>query len=127
MPALNFKPQFVPFILDGRKTHTIRATRKYPVKAGDTLYLYTGLRHKGAKLLMAVECVKAEQIEILAVAQRAPSTALNFMITISGQVLDVSEKEALARRDGFRDFAEMMSFWDGRLPFSGQIIHWKKR
>ena len=123
MPALNFKPQFVPFILDGRKTHTIRATRKYPVKQGDTLYLYTGLRHKGAKLLMEVPCVRVEEIRITRSLYRGIAS---FHIYIGGQMLAPDEKESLAVRDGFSDFAEMMNFWDGRLPFHGQIIHWKK-
>ncbi len=44
MGLYNFKARFVPFVLDGSKTHTIRAKRRYPAKPGDTLYLYTGLR-----------------------------------------------------------------------------------
>lgn len=42
------------------------------------------------------------------------------------QRLDVNEVEALARRDGFADFAEMMTFWSGRLPFYGHIFHWRR-
>jgi hypothetical protein len=25
-----------------------------------------------------------------------------------------------------RFFADMIKFWDGKLPFEGQIIHWRK-
>lgn len=45
--------------------------------------------------------------------------------------LSDDEKRALAWRDGFRSydefsaFAEMMVFWEGRLPFEGHIIHWR--
>lgn len=50
MGLYNFQKRFVPFILSGAKTHTIRALRAHPDKPGDTLHLYTGLRQKGAKL-----------------------------------------------------------------------------
>lgn len=64
MGLYNFQARFVPFILAGAKTHTIRAVRANPDKPGNTLHLYTGLRHKGARLLMRVPCVKVEEIEI---------------------------------------------------------------
>jgi hypothetical protein len=47
-------------------------------------------------------------------------------VAIGGVELDPSEREALARRDGFPDFATMLEFWAGRLPFKGHIIHWRK-
>jgi len=42
----NFRERFAPFILSGKKTHTIRAVRIHPDKPGNILYLYTGLRTK---------------------------------------------------------------------------------
>ena len=49
MGLYNFKPQFVPFILNGTKAHTIRAIRKDGLvdEPGDTMFLYTGLRQRG--------------------------------------------------------------------------------
>lgn len=32
----------------------------------------------------------------------------------------------LARRDGFDGFAEMMQYWDGKLPWYGHIFHWRR-
>jgi uncharacterized protein YqfB (UPF0267 family) len=43
MGLYNFQPRFVPFILSGEKTRTIRSVRKNPDKPGDMLYLYRGL------------------------------------------------------------------------------------
>jgi hypothetical protein len=40
--------------------------------------------------------------------------------------LDAAEREQLARRDGFESFAEMMAFWDGKLPWYGHIFHWRR-
>ena len=116
MGLYNFQRRFVPKILAGEKTHTIRAVRANPEKPGNILHLYSGLRHKGAKLLMRVPCVKVEEIEI----------DVDQSIKIDGQLLSTDECEALARRDGFRDFLEMQEFWDGRRPFRGHIIHWRK-
>lgn len=115
MGIYNFQSRFVPKILSGEKTHTIRSVRANPDRPGNLLHLFTGLRQKGAKLLMRVPCVKVEEIEI---------TPLG--VKIDDVVLDASEEEALARRDGFANFAEMMSFWEDRLPFRGHIIHWRK-
>jgi hypothetical protein len=117
MGLYNFQKRFVPKILAGEKTHTIRAIRANPDKPGNTLHLYTGLRQKGAKLLMRVPCVKVEDILITP----------GHVVRIGGEYLAGDECEALARRDGFDSFAEMMQFWDGRLPFQGQIIHWLNR
>lgn len=122
MGLYNFQPRFVPFILSGEKTHTIRATRANPDKPGNTLHLYTGLRHKGAKLLMRTPCVKVEEIEI---QDGIFFDENHASVTIDGIKLDRSEREALAVRDGFPNFEEMIQFWRGRLPFKGQIIHWR--
>lgn len=122
MGLYNFQPQFVPLILSGSKNHTIRAKRANPDKAGNTLHLYTGLRHKGAKLLMRVPCVKVEEITIDACGHECNCDGT---IEIDGVELSESEREALAKRDGFEDFNSMLDFWAGRLPFKGHVIHWK--
>lgn len=117
MGLYNFKAQFVPKILAGEKTHTIRATRANPDKPGNTLHLYTGLRQKGARLLMRAECTKVKGIAI----DRAGH------IAIDGIQLSGDEEDRLARADGFESYIAMMEFWVGRLPFEGQIIHWRKQ
>ena len=122
MGLYNFKKQFAPFILEGSKTHTIRAMRAHPEKPGNMLHLYTGLRQKGATLLFRAPCVKVEEIEIEEIAEILQVPV--HVVRVDGESLDRGECEALARRDGFRDFTEMMKFWDGRLPFKGHIIHW---
>lgn len=129
MGLYGFKKQFVPFILSGEKTHTIRARRANPDKPGNTLHLYTGLRQKGARLLMRVPCVKVEEIEIRETGHRYSAKLTDVAIRIDGVELDQGEMELLARRDGFVSLASMMRFWQepkNRLPFRGHIIHWRK-
>lgn len=117
MGLYNFQPRFVPKIRSGEKTHTIRAIRINPDKPGNTLHLYIGLRTRSVELLMRVPCTKVETISIDEDQQ----------VQIGGEYLALDEREALARRDGFDNFAEMMRFWNGRLPFYGHIIHWKSK
>lgn len=122
MGLYNFQKRFVPFILDGRKTHTIRGVRANPDKPGNTLHLYTGLRQKGATLLMRVLCVRVEEIEI---RDGIFGDENHAAVSIDGASLDRSEREALAVRDGFESFEQMIQFWRGRLPFKGHVIHWR--
>lgn len=116
MGLYNFQKRFVPFILAGEKTHTIRAHRAHPDRPGNTVHLYSGLRTKKAKLLGRFKCVKIEEIRI----------AEDGHVHIDDNWLDTEERQALARRDGFEHFEAMLDFWKGRLPFEGHIIHWKQ-
>jgi hypothetical protein len=120
---LNFEKRFVPHVEDGSKTHTIRAERKRAPKVGETCHCYTGLRHKGARLLGRWPCVKVERI-----------TVTPHELRIDGEVLSRDERDAFARRDGFRGpqpWAEMMRYWEHEQPsagewrFDGYVIHWR--
>lgn len=115
MALYNFQKRFEAKILSGEKRHTIRATRKRMTKPGEIVHLYTGLRQKGARLLMRARCTKVERINI----------DVDGSIAIDGIYLTPDEEDSLARADGFRDFLEFSEFWDGRRPFSGDIIHWQ--
>lgn len=119
MALYNFQRRFVPMILGGEKRHTIRAKRARATKPGEMLHLYTGLRQKGAKLLMRVRCTRVQDIEI------EPGLVPAYTrVWIDGAQLSPDEFEQLARCDGFASRWEMLDFWEGRLPFAGDIIHW---
>lgn len=120
MGLYNFHPRFEEPIVEGIKTHTIRANRKYPDKPGDTMYLYVGLRHPGARrIIPPPTCKKVETIAISLDGTIFVGDFIDLPITLAQD-----EMEQLAKRDGFKDHAEMMSFWVGRLPFLGRIYHW---
>jgi hypothetical protein len=120
MPILNFKLRFVSPIREKRKAHTIRAKRKIRVKVGDKLYLYCGLRRKGAFRILPEPtiCSRVQEIKIRDIGSRK-------FVFVDGETLMPDECEQLACADGFENFKEMMEFWKGRLPFEGDIIHWK--
>ncbi|MGH9747257.1 MAG: hypothetical protein ACRD59_14265 [Candidatus Acidiferrales bacterium] len=132
MGLYGFKARFVPYVLAGTKTHTIRSVRAHPDKPGNVMHLYTGLRTKKAKLLMRVECVKVESIAITCEVKDLKgggAARLVYRVEIDGIALDSSELEALARRDGFPGgWSEMFAFWQDEhdFPFSGHVIHWRK-
>jgi hypothetical protein len=128
MGLYNFKKRFVPFIESGEKTHTIRAKRKYPSKAGDMLYLYEGLRTKRARRILLTKCVRVDDIEIFVTGWNKRIPEPKAVIWIGGLKLSEDEIEAFAQRDGFESFADMMKFWqDDRreFPLRGDVIHWR--
>lgn len=124
MPAYNFQEQFVPMILDGSKTHTIRRRRKYPTKVGDFLSLYVGQRTKNCRLVAVVPCEKIEKIILF------PSK-MEILIADDderGQYREMRPEiiAALARHDGFKSTDAFWKFFeryrDDQLMM--EIIHW---
>jgi len=115
MPALNYKKQFAPKVKSGRKRQTIRATRKIPIRLGDTLYHKVGMRTKQCEHLLTSECRAAIPIRIT-----------HHCVTLAGAFLLTSEKVALARNDGFETLEDFYDFFsDSKQPtFTGQLIIW---
>ncbi len=124
---LGFKRMFAQYVEEGSKTHTIRGERKIAPRVGEIAHCYVDPRQKTMRLLGRFEVVKVERIEI----REAESVLEYDIIEVDGQRLSLDECAELAWRDGFRDdgrngaFFEMMQFWNGRLPFTGHIIHWR--
>lgn len=101
MGIYNFQPRFVPLIESGAKTHTIRANRLHADVPGNTLHLYTGLRQRGARLIMRTRCTDVQSIVITG----------REHVYVDEVKLSADECEVLARLDGFDNFADMMAFW----------------
>lgn len=119
MPAYSFQKQFVPAVESGEKTHTIRSKRKARPKAGQRFVGYYAMRTKQCRKLIDSTITKVRDIRII-----ESSLHVRF-VTVDDVTLCEDECEQLAVRDGFKDFATMMTFWDGRTPFDGDLIHWK--
>lgn len=116
MPAYSFKERFVPLIKAGTKRQTIRAKRKRPAKPGDQVYLYYGMRTKWCTKIGEGVCRAVDNITI----------KRNGLVFVNNKLLKNWDKEILAKADGFKDFAEMLSWWKQThaLPFNGDIIYW---
>lgn len=117
MPALNFKKQFMAAVLTGTKSQTIRAPRKQPIKAGDKLHLFTGMRTKGCMRLRVTTCTRVGSVEIHA----------NGQIALGNSYLSTRQMEAFAKADGFGSTEEMVAWFREvhGLPFKGQLIEWR--
>jgi hypothetical protein len=129
MALLGFKKRFAGKVSTGKKRQTIRAFRKYPIKVGDTLHLYTALRSKYARRLRKpVTCQSVELIHI---------HFNNNTIILPEQV--ISERywlDRFAKADGFSNWDDMKSFWfeehgvkKGKRKiiltvFKGNLIKW---
>ena len=115
MPSLNFKQRFVALIENGRKRQTIRKTRKRPFRAGDTLYLFTGMRTAQCRRLGAHPCLSVHDIAI----------GRNH-IEVDGRMLTPAEITELAQSDGFTSPGELLAFFrrEHDLPLVGQLIRW---
>lgn len=114
MPAYNFQKQFVPKILDGLKTHTIRRRRKYPTKAGDILSLYVGMRTKSCQLIAEVPCVDVVPCAIWPWEE-------HFAAPIHASIYD------FVRSDGFESvkaFFEFFKRYKHQRLDDFEIIYW---
>jgi hypothetical protein len=121
MPAINFKSQFTDLILSGAKCQTIRRTRKRPIRTGDTLYLYTGLRTKSCYKLKQVICTNVKNILIT-----QADIKYFYCVYVNNNKLDFNEILSLSQADGFDSVTEFLNFFiDQGLPFDGQIIRWE--
>lgn len=122
MALLGFKKRFADKIRNGSKRQTIRALRKYPIRNGETLYLYTGLRTKYTEKLREVICKGVHSITIVF------NSAFNKILVDGVEMNSLDALNDFAKRDGFRDWFDMREFWrenhPGKYYFKGILIKW---
>jgi hypothetical protein len=140
---LGFQRRFESDIVSGRKRHTIRAKRngkargmKIRPRVGEMCHCYVDPRQKTMRLLGRWVCTMVQDIRIEAVPCReykfrngllTPRHAgTGLAVWVDGNKLDADEVEALFVADGFPGGAsEAHAFWADRLPFQGDLIHWR--
>jgi hypothetical protein len=137
---LGFQRQFEPYVIDGSKTHTIRAKRKKRPKIGETCHCYGDVRQKSMHLLGRWPCIGLQDIDLKIAGRDGLGFLSRVDIYISGVLLNFDEASRFAWMDGFRpqgssivDPGEsvrlMARFWDRRfnnLWWNGDLIHWKR-
>lgn len=117
---LNFMRQFAARVEIGKKRQTIREVRKVrPIKPGDILRLYEGLRTKDVRLLRTELCLGVTPIKI-----HIPGGGPRIDLAGTGMV--TAEARKLASKDGFDNAAEMLLWFEKQysLPFEGVLILW---
>lgn len=144
---LGFKKQFVPYVLDGSKRHTIRAGERWKVGMRADLfeesrrrkvYDANGVQVSGMRLLFRDQVSKVEPIRISCSSSLTGLVPLHerTSIVIGDEVLSLDELDAFAWRDGFRRpdllpqgapqawgcFFEMVCFWETTHGFGSKML-----
>ncbi|MEO9257389.1 MAG: hypothetical protein ABI207_03345 [Crocinitomicaceae bacterium] len=122
---LGFKKQFEQPILDDIKIHSFRQDTHNRWKKGRSIQMATGVRTKQFNCFKRDECKSVQEVHM--------SYAFGDIIemTINGRYInEFSEKEQIAKNDGFKNWEE---FFDWFYPviknsedefYVGKIIHW---
>ncbi|WP_449392784.1 hypothetical protein [Eoetvoesiella caeni] len=107
------------------KRQTIRAAgkRKPPV-AGDTLYLFTGMRGAGCTRLATVVCLSVEQIRVNA-REKTVSMVRQGQVPFWHEI-EREEVEAIALADGFHNVDDFFEFFAKQYGngINGVLIKW---
>ncbi|WP_319775512.1 ASCH domain-containing protein [Breoghania sp.] len=134
MVAYNFVAVLAPQIEARTKTQTVRANRRRHARPGEPVQLYTGMRTRSCRKLIAPDpicrCVRPITIDVTDLIAAGIAA-----IAIGGDFLTFDEIEQFARADGFApefwggtDARENMgAFWrrfHGNGRFEGVLIEW---
>lgn len=129
MAALSYKGQFVDYVEAGLqstpkkdariKRQTIRNFRKHPIKVGETLHHFYGMRTKWCRKLGTSVCKEVVTIKII-------PKQIKIGKTITKEIDQLNE---FAYADGFADWQTMVRWWqqthgENCFPFTGQLIKW---
>lgn len=138
MGALSFKPQFVDPVIAGltgggkdAKTNSIRNERKRPLKVGERVALYFAQRSKlsrkiGESVIKSRQKILITENEIT-IYDILSDDQLKFKCAYKRN----RDLNAFARKDGFKDFADMKAFWmrehgkkKSPFPYRGDFYKW---
>ncbi len=136
MVAYSFAPQFVESVSTLRKRQTVRGSRKRHARPGEPIQLYSGMRTKHCRKLVAPDPICRSVSHIL-IDIDAHAHFVITAIAVDGVHLSDDEIEAFAVADGFGGaladgFARqrMGVFWlrhHAWALFEGVVIRWEPR
>ena len=119
MVALNFKAQFAGPVERREKRQTVRS--KARCRAGDKIQLYTGMRTKSCRKLVA-EDATCKDVTYIAVRPRNQGG-----LTLGDTSRFPRDIDEFARADGFDNYDEMHAFFAkqyGTEYYTGYVIRW---
>lgn len=99
MPQIGFKKELAPAVIAGTKPFTLRDLRKdgHDAQAGQTLYMFTGLRSKLCKKIAEKPCRFAVTVNL---------SWRSILIPTIGSVEQNHYLERFARLDSFANYDE---------------------
>lgn len=132
MVAYSFQTQFAAPIAALEKRQTVRGYRKRHARPGELVQLFTGMRTKHCRKILAADpvCVDVRHVLLAFAADDAVS-----QIELDGRLLCGDEVEAFAAADGFGPAdgearLRMGRFWNRSGPicsWAGVVIYWDPR
>lgn len=132
MVAYSFQRRFVPAILDGSKTHTLRGPRRRHAREGEALQLYTGMRTRQCRLIARATCNRV--FGVLLKFSEWQSFCLFDLVELGpgefkgrGRLRPIGDPDAFARSDGFESIDEMGRWWRENhdvTSWEGFLIGW---
>jgi hypothetical protein len=109
MVAYSFAPVFASQVEELTKRQTVRGERRRHARVGESVQLYTGMRTRSCRKLVAADpiCTAVQPIRIYVPRPESPAMAplvpdYQVRIEIMGRELDAMETIAFAIADGFR-------------------------
>jgi hypothetical protein len=121
MALINFsREDFIDAVANGSKHFTIRQLRKKPIKKGETLQLYTGLRTKQARKLKDTVCKNIWDIKI-------ENKKNEFFFWLDNKQLSLTRVNDISNKIGFDSVEEWLEYFKVKykFPFKGQLIEWE--
>jgi hypothetical protein len=113
VPALSFLRRFEQSIVGAFKRQTCRLARRRPIRVGDDLHLFVGMRTKECRKLAVVSCISTW-----------PVVVTRNTLRVAG--VRRYDLDSFACADGFRNWGEFVQAIDELhgLPFRGDVITW---
>jgi hypothetical protein len=135
MPQLGFQAWKAPRVESGELRTTIRNEWKRPIRVGDTLKMFQGLRTKLCRSLGWATCTCAEPVRVVARLQRdrIGHWWIDVHAWVAGRKLALRDIAGLAVADGFDDIVGLLEWLrknkrgalrGDRLEYRGVLIKW---
>ena len=121
MALINFsRKDFIKAVVEGSKHFTIRQLRKKPIRKGEALQLYTGLRTKQAEKLRDAVCKNTWDIKI-------ENKKDELLFSLNGKQLSLKEVKDISKNIGFESVEGWIEYFKEKykFPFKGQLIEWE--